>query len=137
MNGQVIQLIGGMVSAGIGGVIVWLANKNKTNAETEAIASQTYRNLNQDLLLQRQQQKDEFSRQLDNERQDFIVQLETLKNKYEQQIAQIISDNTKSVEEKNKRIKDLEDRVDILEAELERYHQIENKVVEAVNISKT
>lgn len=112
-NAQILQFVLGIVASGaFGAVVVALFNRGKTKAETEQIASNVYKTLNADLLAQLKDAKEELGK--------LNVRIEHMEEKDEAKELELLA--------KNKRIGELERRVDDLESELRKYKTLDESI---------
>lgn len=110
-------------------VVGWFG-RNKNNAETEQIAANVYRSLNQDLLKQLKDAKEQYEREIEETKKEYELRLADKEKIFEENLATI----KKQYETKIKEItNDFEERIKSLEADLAKY----KKVDEIIDVATT
>lgn len=134
MSPVLAQILGGALVAAISATGVYLVNKKKSTAETEEIAANTYRRLNQDLLLQLKDAKEQYEKDLSEARADYE---ERLVKKIAEKEAEFTNNLAKIKQEYELKIETITDgfesRIAGLESELDRYHTMEQNAKEIIN----
>ena len=105
-------------------VVGWFG-RNKNNAETEQIAANVYRSLNQDLLKQLKDAKEQYEKEIEETKKEYEIRLANKEKIFEENLAAI----KKSYEDKIKSLtNDFEKRINILETDLAKYKNIDDVI---------